>query len=491
MTTNAIITAESKRRLMDDFKADADLATTNYYIGISKSEDWNATDTAPTPLNTEKEQRDFRHGLQSVKKVVDFSAVVPRVNWTAGQTYNAYNDTKVGHPSAPNQYYVVTANNSVYVCIRQGRSSIDGTSVPSDNEPTGSSTKGVVMADGYAWKFLYTIGTLDAAKYKSANFIPVKLQGATDGSSPATDVEQLAIQQAAVSGTDWNGSGGRQIVGIDLDSGGSGYTSVPTITIVGDGDLTANSGAHATALMTNGNTSGSNLSVVNVKMNDDSAAAANLIEMGQGFSFASVTFSGGSPTKPAQGKVVFGPQGGFGADPRDDLRADAMMFNAKPNGKQEGEFQTGNSFRQIGLIRNPKSTDSATAGGQFSSNEGNCTNALNFASVGTAFTQGALMKADVSEPAPRGYVDSATNVSAAGNFQVFYHQTESTGFTQFSASQDIVVESGSGAGTVKSSGQLTVPKVNKYSGDLLYIDNRAAVVRADDQTEDIKVIIEI
>ena len=35
------------------------------------------------------------------------------------------------------------------------------------------------------------------------------------------------------------------------------------------------------------------------------------------------------------------------------------------------------------------------------------------------------------------------------------------------------------------------PKVDKYSGDLMYIESRAAVIRAADQTEDIKVIIEI
>ena len=45
--------------------------------------------------------------------------------------------------------------------------------------------------------------------------------------------------------------------------------------------------------------------------------------------------------------------------------------------------------------------------------------------------------------------------------------------------------------TVKASNQLTEAKVDKYSGDLLYIENRAAVTRAADQTEDIKVIIEI
>ena len=85
-------------------------------------------------------------------------------------------------------------------------------------------------------------------------------------------------------------------------------------------------GAHASAIQSGG-------SVVKIVLDDDSANAANAIEMGQGFNFASIALSGGgSPTKIATGKVIFGPKAGLGADPRDDLRARAIMFNVKPVG---------------------------------------------------------------------------------------------------------------------------------------------------------------
>ena len=483
----ATITAEMKRRFMDEFKNDADssggVGSVQYYVGIGRSEDWNAIDSAPTPVNTEREQRNFRHSLQSVKLASNYSFVVPRVNWTAGIEYQAYNDATEGHPTIP--YYVVTENNAVYICLRQGKKA-NGDAEVSSVQPTGSSTKGLATSDGYRWKFLYTIGTLDASFFKSASFIPVKLQGPTTGSSPATDVEQLAIQNAAVTGDYWNNPGGRQIVGISLDSGGAGYSSAPTVTIVGDGDLSVHSGAHATAVMNADNTS-----VFHCVMNDDSAAAENLLEMGQGFQFASVAFSG-SADKPAKGKVILGPQGGFGADPRNDLRARALMFNVKPVGREEGEFQVGNSFRQIGLIRNPLQTDSASDGVSFTLSDGNCLRRLQMAAITAPFSKDAVLAGGNSGAV--AYVDSATN---SGTLEIWYHQTEETGFTQFQENEAITVTVGSGAGTTQATGTdgdtlaFHEPKVNKYSGDLLYVDNRAAVTRAEDQTEDIKVIIEI
>jgi len=86
----ATITAEMKRRFIDEFRIDADSASVNYYIGISKSEDWNDSDAAPTPVNTEREERNFRLGMQSVKQVANYSFVIPRVNWTSGTTFAAY-----------------------------------------------------------------------------------------------------------------------------------------------------------------------------------------------------------------------------------------------------------------------------------------------------------------------------------------------------------------------------------------------------------------
>jgi hypothetical protein len=472
----ATITADMKRRFIDEFRIDADSSTVNYYIGISRSEDWNDSDAAPAPTNTERDQRNFRLGLQSVKQVADYSFVIPRVNWTAGTTYAAYNDAVVAHPTVP--YYAMTENNAVYVCTRQSSNSA-GVVQPSTVQPTGSSTKGIVLSDGYAWKFLYTIGTLDASFYKSANFIPVKLQGPTTGSSPATDVEQLAIQTAAVPG--------RQIIGFSLDSGGTGYTSNPTVTIAGDGDLTANSGAHAEAIQSGG-------SIVKIVLKDDSANAANAIEMGQGFNFASIALSGGGASSQTTGKVIFGPKAGLGADPRDDLRARAIMFNVKPVGDEEGEFIVGNSFRQIGLIRNPLSTDSASAGGAFSSSDGNCLRRLQMQGTGAlSFTPGSIMtNGDETGEAGKAYA----YVDKVDSNEIWYHQTETTGFTQF-AEGEAITDAAGGSGTTQATGTdgdalaFHESKVDKFSGDLLYIENRAAVTRAADQTEDIKVIIEI
>ena len=458
----ATITAEMKRRFIDEFKNDADSASVNYYIGISKSEDWNDSDAAPAPTNTEREQRNFRLGLQSVKQVADYSFVIPRVNWTSGTTYAAYNDAIEAHPTVP--YYAMTEANAVYVCTRAGTNAA-GVAVPSTVQPSGSSTKGLITSDGYAWKLLYTIGTLDASAYKSANFIPVKLQGATDSASPATDVEQLAIQTAAITG--------RQIIGFSLDSGGAGYSSNPTVTITGDG-----TGAAASAVQSGG-------AIVKITVNDDSAGAANAIKMGTGFNFASIALSGGgSPTKIATGKVIFGPKAGLGADPRDDLRARAIMFNAKPVGTEEGEFIVGNSFRQIGLLRNP--TDSA--GVAFTSSDGNALRRLQMASISSTFTQRSLMTGGTS--------GAKAFVNKTDSDEIYYHQTEGTGFIQFQEAE-AVTDAAGGAGTTQAANTdadtdaFVEPKVDKFSGELLYIENRAAVTRAADQTEDIKVIIEI
>jgi len=463
----ATITAPMKRRFIDEFRIDADSASVNYYIGISRSEDWNDADTAPTPLNTEREQRNFRLGMQSVKQVANYSFVIPRVNWTSGTTFAAYNDAVVAHPTVP--YYAMTENNAVYVCTRQGKNAA-GTTQPSTVQPSGSSTKGVITSDGYAWKFLYTIGTLDASFYKSANFIPVKLQGATSGSSPATDVEQLAIQTAAITG--------RQIIGFSLDSGGAGYTSNPTVTITGDGHVGSTGGAKASAVQSGG-------AIVKITLDDDSAGALNLIRMGQNFNFASIALTGGgSPTKVATGKVIFGPKAGLGADPRDDLRARAIMFNAKPVGTEDGEFIVGNSFRQIGLIRNPLKPN----GDAFTASDGNSLRRLQLASVSSAFTQRSIVTGGTS--------GAKAFVNKTDADEIWYHQTESTGFIQFQEAE-AVTDAAGGAGTTQAAGTdgdtdaYAEPLVDKFTGDLLYIENRAAVVRAADQTEDIKVIIEI
>ena len=79
------------------------------------------------------------------------------------------------------------------------------------------------------------------------------------------------------------------------------------------------------------------------------------------------------------------------------------------------------------------------------------------------------------------YDDSAT---------IWYHQDENTGFTPFQNSEAINIE-----GYIASTPIIDVANipadVNRYSGELLFINNFNEVTRARGQTEDIKVVVKL
>ena len=451
----AVITNTLKKQVIQSLLTDFEDSSNNYYIGIGRSEDWNASDTARTTINAQWEERGLRNGLQSVKRVIDSTFVVPRYNWSSGAVYSAYDDKQVGYPTQT--YYVMNDENQVYVCIQQSRDAA-GNAVVSTIQPSGSTTGAPFStADGYIWKFLYSIGAGDATKYIAANFLPIKLQGATDSSSAASDIEQLAVQNAATSG---------QIIGYAVDSGGSGYTSNPTLTIVGNG-----TNAKASASI-----SGS--AVVTAEVLDSSGT----LMFGSGYTNAIITVSGGgTPTKPAVIRPIFSEEGGLGADPRNDLRANGVMFTVKPDGTENDDFIVGNDFRQVGLIKNIK--DSAGSD-LFTASTGIALKKLIFSAVTTGFTADNTIVGSTS--GAKALIDKVDSSN------VWYHQTDATGFSNFDSGEAVTETDGSGAGTLDASfAPYVTPEVTTSTGDVLYIDNRAAVTRASDQTEDIKIVIQI
>jgi len=77
--------------------------------------------------------------------------------------------------------------------------------------------------------------------------------------------------------------------------------------------------------------------------------------------------------------------------------------------------------------------------------------------------------------------------------RLYFHQTEDTGFKAFQEGEAITGGGQSGtliaAGVDVDSDAFTRDDVNKLSGQILYIENRAPVTRSANQTEDIKVVI--
>jgi hypothetical protein len=453
---SAIITDPFKKQFMQKIFDEASSLSARYYVGIGKNDQWNATETVPTPTDTPKTIREAQNALQSVKAVGSTSFVIPRHNWTSGSEYSGYDDDYTTVPS--NTYYVLTEDNHVYICLQQSKSGT-GTINKSTVKPTGTSPKPFKTLDGYTWRFLYGLSGSDTAAFLSANFIPVKLVTTT---SDAFETQQKTAQDSADVG---------RILNIVVENQGSGYTGTPTVTITGNSGALGDS-AQAIAVV-------SNEKVVKIDMLNESAGSGN------NFVNATVTISSGGGSG-AIARAVLGPPNGIGADPRDELKATSLMFNSKPDGTENGDFLTGTSqdYRQVMLIRNPK-TDSAN-GNPLTATTAKALKYLQVdSSFGNQLNPDELITNSLTPPA-KAYVNEKVNF-ATSSMKVYYHQTDSTGYTPFSVGNTLTDEAGQ-TGTIAVVADSNELYINT-SGEVLYIENRAPVIRNTSQTEDIKVVV--
>ena len=454
----AIVTNTLKKQLLDTVYNDLTNSTSLYYIGVGRSEQWDSSDTVPTPENSFKDERDFRLSMQSIKKVVDVSYTIPRYNWTNGTIYNAWDDDLSGTPS--NGYYVLTEDNQVYVCLRQGRDGT-GTAVTSTIKPEGTKSIPFRTSDGYIWKFMYSLSGADASKFVSANFMPVQYiaESSGDPSLSVIKAQQATIQEAATSG---------QIIGAVVIDGGTGYTSAPTITISGDGFNAA-----ATATVNNG-------AIVKIELDSNQDSC---MTMGYGYNYASMSFTGGAGTG-ASARVIIANDSGIGANAIKDFRSSSLMFNVKPAGAENEDWLINDQdYRQIGLIKNPRDyNDSAIS--ELSGK------ALRYLQLTSPTDAGTFIR-DVTITG--GTSGARAVIDDIDSDRLYAHQNETTGFVRFLEGEQIT--GGAATGTLSPEGDdadsdaFYNDDVNRFTGDLLYLENRAAIARTADQTEDLKVII--
>lgn len=456
-----VITDQFKKQVLDDIIDDFnDSASSRYYAAIGRSDDWNDSDVATVPTNDALSAKRARHSMQSLKLIEDMTYVIPRRAWVANLIYSPYDDNDVGFPDNP--FYAINSNNEVYICLEQGKKQ-DGSAELSTVQPTGN-TEGSPFrtSDGYTWKFLYSIGALRADKFISSAYMPVRYVASTDSNSPAEDLQQEIVQNNAIKG---------QIVGYKVTNGGTGYTSNPTVSVVGNGQ---NARAYAVR---------AGDAIVDVKVVADSAGNSGASYLGQNYDYANVVISGGGGDSCTVRPIIsINPQG-IGSNPVIDLKANGIMFNTKPDGEEEGDFFSGDEiFRQVLLLRNPK-VDSADGT--------NLTSTTARALRRIITSDGNFVKANVQKSKITGSVSNAVGIIDNTNDSdtVWYHQTEETGFTAFTTDDVITVEGNESiTGSVSS---LDDAEINPYTGELLYIDNRSAVTRSADQQEDLKIVITI
>ena len=514
----AIITDQLRILNTKDFVASVTSTTNSYYtwIGLPNptqvDSDWNVT--PPDPKDSFNQENDYWDTMIALKKIStsDVKQVVSKNAWTSGITYDMYrNDITSTNLSKPSNatnlydanYFVMNSDYKVYICLQNGtdpdnpdgRASLDEPTF-TDLEPRAAGTSG----DGYIWKYLYTIKPGDIIKFDSTDFMPVP----KDWSTNAADA---AVRDNASS------SGQLKIVtitnrGVGLGTANQTYTKVP---IKGDG-----TGAEATVVIN------SNSKVESVTVSKG----------GSGYSFGTLDLdAGGVPvgSTDAVFNVIIPPQGGHGSDIYRELGAkNALLYSRIENDTENPDFITGNQFGRIGIVQNPNAYGTSTnleldkassvyaikLTGAGSSTATFNADAFITQTVGLGSTAiGRVISYDQNTQVLKYWQDRTTagfNTNGTQNSDPEYgfHLTRFTSTTNTGGSLNIIGGSATlaiqssftGISTVINSktyylGQsftkgVANPEVRKYSGNIIYVDNRPAITRSTNQKEDIKVILQ-
>jgi hypothetical protein len=498
----AIIT--SKFRLDTTNKFVNSLSDNQFYMALGRPNAW-ADDTVPaTPYENDYTSHTLWENMFAMKRVdaADIIHCAPRNLWVSGTTYVEYDDQDTNIESKA--YFVISANNNVYMCLKAGAGA--STTNP---DTTGVQTSGVINhsgSDGYIWKYMYTVPTADVTKFLTTSFIPVRhIKEVPAAGSDTALTNQWSVQSNAVDGAIYN---------MKITTAGTGYTSAPTLAIVGDG-----TGATATATVSGGAITGITMTAV-----------------GSGYTHATVTVTGGSGSNGAI-RPVIGPVGGFGADPTNDLRAHYVTINTVFTGDESGSIPDSNDFRQIGVVKNPiksgstasvaistansmvvgrfykiltmgNSTDAhwATAGASANPVVGEVFKAIATASTGTG-TIAAVAEASAYNtcksltvatgdtfPADQMIEGTATGAKAmvveydATNGIIYYVQNETTGFGTFNASTDNIRDQGTSVAGVDLTA-INDSAILHHEGDVMFVENRTATTRAAGQVETVRLVI--
>ena len=482
----AIITNKFRINNAEQFvESFSETAAETYYLFIGRAHAWasdadvqgntiaEGTDASPPTPNDDVTSEFYNWDDMLGAKLIastDVSRAIPRRNWTTGTTYDMY-EHNIGSGNTANSgasnlwdstFVVMNSSYAVYKCIEN-----DGATA-STTEPTSTSNSIFSTADGYRWKYMYSLTSAETLNFMSTDFI----HASTDST----------VSAAAVDGA--------------LDT---------ALVVAGGSSYTTSSGATISAIPIRGDGSSGVASVV---IASGAVSSVSITTAGTGYTYAYITnadiiaaTNAGGAGSGANINVIIPPKGGHGYDALKELGAFYVMINKSLVGVEgTSDIGVANDFRRIGLVRNPTNygtTTVATASTRrqiyaavFSSVSGTFTadEEINQASTGAV---GKVIEYDATNKLLYWYQTRFPDVGTDtdGNATAFSGANAITGQTSSAAATPLTSSSTDVNGVSITSGYST-PELAADSGDIIYVEERSPITRASDQTENIKLIIE-
>lgn len=405
---------------------------TNMYLFIGRPQPWSVDSAPETPFDNEMNMSQIWDDMMSLKRIQssNIRPAIVRRNWASNVVYDEYrHNYSIENPAysgATNLYdssfYVVNDELKVYKCISNNRNS------PSTVQPTGTSLQIFTTADGYRWKYMYSVSVSDAQAFATSAFIPV--------------VTDPLVQAVAVAGA---------IHHVHVSYGGSSQITSSVITINGDG-----SGAEGIGIIDAGRLD-----------------QVTITDPGSGYHTASVTVDGDAVAEP-----IIEPTGGHGFDAVRELGSRYVMIAVELEYAETGDvFTIENEYRRVGILQDPYNFGTSTVS---TATTLASMKTLNLTGVSGTFLPDEYVTGE-SSGASGQIVDWNENINS-----IRYLNNSETGYTLFEDAE-VVIGSVSGAtGTIDT---IDNPEVEKFSGRIVYVDNRVPMLRTTDQIDYISIII--
>jgi hypothetical protein len=306
----------------------------------------------------------------------------------------------------------------------------------------------ILTADGYKWKYLYTIPYGLKQRFFTNNWMPVVSDNSVVVGSVDGRIDVLNITNGGT--------------GYFLDNGELGNSnSLSIITITGDG-----TGAEITA-----------------KVESGVITDVNILDGGSGYTYANVVVSDPDQLDagiPAEIVSIISPPGGHGSNPLKELGCFSVMTSLTLAGTEGGKIPVGSDvypfdFRQISLLRDPLLANGAYAN----------------ASVYRTTTKLTMTSTGGSNYLPDEVVYSGTSLEEATVTAVVVAWDSTVNELFVNNVRGTLTSQVTLVGSTATAAILGIedPEIDLFTGDTLYIENRAKIVRDTDQTEQIRLVL--
>lgn len=404
----------------------------NIFFTIGKTTSWANERFPPQAVTSVKAFNEVWSNMIGGKRITgyDVNLCAVRFDWEEGTVYQQYDDSSNDKLLQQTYYnfYVVTDDWNVYKCL------FNNNDAPSTEKPESTSlTNSFTTADGYIWKYMYTVLSSDRLRYTTNSFIPISVShGVIENARPG------------------------EISSIVVTNAGSNYAVEDLYVIItGDGY-----GANAYPVRDS-----SNNNIVKVVVDNP----------GRGYTYANATILSSVGTGAAT-RAVLSPPGGHGSNPYEELGASYVAINPQLDADENGKLITNNDYRQIALIEGPYKYGTTE---QTSNTVFDQTITMTVTGISADYQNDEFVYQGVD-------FGSSTFSATVANWDGangIIHLANIVGTPK----GDVLIGETSTARKFVTS--IVYPEMQPRSGRLLYMDNIVPVERAMDQTDSFQIIL--